>query len=65
MTKEQLIAELEELEARLRSQAERNTAKSEAEGSGDRALLYAGTANGYEHSADMLAHTLHLARTEW
>ena len=65
MTKEQLIAELEELETRLRKLAERTTAKMEAEAAGERALLYAGQANGYEMSADMLANTLHLAKTEW
>lgn len=62
METKQLLEALEELEKELRSAAERNDAKSE--GAGERALLYAGQANAYEHSAEKLADVIRYAR-EW
>lgn len=68
MDAQHIIKELEELEASLRNLAKRNNQKMEAElkdgGSRDKSLLYAGQANAYEWSADLIANEIRLAR-EW
>lgn len=64
MESQQLIAELEELETRLRKLAKRNNEKAAAEGAGDRALIHSGMSHGYEQSAELLADTIKAAR-EW
>ena len=62
MESQQLIAELEELESRLRKLAESNNERAAAEGASDIALAYAGQSNGYEQSAELLSYVIHAAK---
>lgn len=61
MESTQLIAELEELETRLRKLAESNNERA-ANSASDMALAYAGQSNGYEQSAELLAYVIHAAK---
>jgi len=64
MDSAQIIAELEELEERLRKLAKRNNDKAAAT-KGDEKLIHAGMSHGYEQSAELLAFAIQHAREEW